>query len=153
MHSPTTTSMRPSSSDPSTPSPLSTFANRKAMSTTCTSRASEPKDNQSFYQMSSPHDNNAIPSDLELWRNPQDDISTFGKQATHSIAPFLARHIPEQYAPLGKQSFQQTHPDKSNTKFCYRHRPDLKCRRQANEPSMDQLQNVRPFEVHRHAIF
>ncbi|KAG8623858.1 hypothetical protein KVT40_008834 [Elsinoe batatas] len=72
-------------------------------------------------------------------------IPTASKHAEHAVAPFLAKHIPSQYNPLG-----HTHPSRveedqpaasSSTKFCYRHRPDLKCRRQANEPSMEQLQN------------
>ena len=76
-------------------------------------------------------------------------ISASSKQAGQSVAPFLAKHIPEQYAPggiapgggldLSSGSAKSKDP---NTKYCYRHRPDLKCRRQANEPSMDQLQHV-----------
>lgn len=64
--------------------------------------------------------------------------------AEQNVAPFLAKHIPEQYAPLGgsdKPKDLSGNPN-SNTKYCYRHRPDLKCRRQADEPSMDQLQHV-----------
>lgn len=61
------------------------------------------------------------------------------------ISPFLAKHIPLQYNPQGQGDKPQPAiaPDQSNTKFCYRHRPDLKCRRQVDEPSMDQLQSVR----------
>ena len=66
-------------------------------------------------------------------------ISTSPASASQAVAPFLTKHIPEQYAPRGQ-------PDSSNrdpsTKYCYRHRPDLKCRRQPNEPSMDMLQRV-----------
>jgi F-box/WD-40 domain protein MET30 len=69
-------------------------------------------------------------------------ISASSKQASQTVAPFLAEHIPEQYAPGGgwdsSGNAKQRDP---NTKFCYRHRPDLKCRRQVNEPSMEQLQN------------
>jgi F-box/WD-40 domain protein MET30 len=63
--------------------------------------------------------------------------------ADQNVAPFLAKHIPEQYAPLGQLKLDEPR-DKSNanSKYCYRHRPDLKCRRQADEPSMDQLQRV-----------
>ena len=64
------------------------------------------------------------------------------KQAGKMVAPFLAQHIPQQYNPLGSNPLPQNAPEKSNTKYCYRHRPDLKCRRQADEPSMEQLQNV-----------
>ena len=64
--------------------------------------------------------------------------------AGQTVAPFLAKHIPDQYAPLGIHDETRTLPEgSSNTKYCYRHRPDLKCRRQADEPSMEQLQKVR----------
>ena len=70
-------------------------------------------------------------------------ISATSKQAGRTVAPFLAKHIPDQYAPTGGGPDISTRGQKdSNTKYCYRHRPDLKCRRQANEPSMDQLQHV-----------
>ncbi|KAI9792159.1 MAG: hypothetical protein M1816_002699 [Peltula sp. TS41687] len=63
------------------------------------------------------------------------------KMAGDTIAPFLSKHIPEQYAPVGIQSEQTDLPAGNvNTKYCYRHRPDLKCRRQADEQSMKQLQ-------------
>lgn len=63
------------------------------------------------------------------------------KFADQTVAPFLIRHIPEQYAPLGGANGSQKDQTKdSNSRFCYRHRPDLLCRRQADEPSMDQLQ-------------
>lgn len=70
-------------------------------------------------------------------------ISSTSKAAGDTVAPFLARHIPEQYNPVGggRPSPAMTAADRE-TKFCYRHRPDLKCRRQANEPSMELLQNV-----------
>lgn len=64
------------------------------------------------------------------------------KLAGKNIAPFLARHIPEQYAPLGSQTGQPVAISSANSKYCYRHRPDLKCRRQADEPTMDKLQRV-----------
>ncbi|KKK12571.1 sulfur metabolite repression control protein [Aspergillus rambellii] len=60
--------------------------------------------------------------------------------ATENVAPFLARHIPEQYAPLGAQSILPAELSSANSKYCYRHRPDIKCRRQADEPTMDKLQ-------------
>jgi F-box/WD-40 domain protein MET30 len=83
-------------------------------------------------------------------------IPSNSKHAEQAIAPFLAKHIPTQYNPVGHLNphphptstdpdhdhHDHHHQDTSSTKFCYRHRPDLKCRRQANEPSMEQLQNV-----------
>ncbi|KAI7504396.1 WD40 repeat-like protein [Hortaea werneckii] len=89
-------------------------------------------------------------------------IPASSKHAEQTVAPFLSEHIPMQYNPVGghhapmhnQHAFHQQPADDSvyhhdpsppqdrtNTKFCYRHRPDLKCRRQANEPSMEQLQN------------
>ncbi|KAI9798715.1 MAG: hypothetical protein M1826_005663 [Phylliscum demangeonii] len=63
------------------------------------------------------------------------------KMAGETVAPFLAKHIPDQYAPMGNQLNGPRLPDGgSSTKYCYRHHPDLKCQRQADEPSMDQLQ-------------
>jgi F-box/WD-40 domain protein MET30 len=63
------------------------------------------------------------------------------KQIEKMITPYLAHHIPQQYNPLGGT------PDSApsvnaNTKYCYRHRPDLLCRRQADEPTMESLQEV-----------
>ncbi|KAI9815462.1 MAG: hypothetical protein M1827_002596 [Pycnora praestabilis] len=81
-------------------------------------------------------------------RTPKDKdtnitISSTSKLAGQNVAPFLAKHIPNQYAPLGAQAQLETVQTRSsNTKYCYRHRPDLKCRRQADEPSMEQLQNL-----------
>jgi hypothetical protein len=64
--------------------------------------------------------------------------------ASQAVAPFLTRHIPNQYAPLGNANGENTNaPKDPNSKFCYRHRPDMLCRRQADEPSMDKLQKVR----------
>lgn len=69
-------------------------------------------------------------------------LSVSSKHAGQTVAPFLARHIPDQYAPGGGVDATGNAKRKDpNTKYCYRHRPDLKCRRQANEPSMDQLQH------------
>lgn len=75
---------------------------------------------------------------------PSISISSTSKMAGQTVAPFLARHIPKQYAPLGSQRSTSDDSQKDpNTKFCYRHRPDVKCRRTADEPSMDNLQRVR----------
>ncbi|KAF2086356.1 putative E3 ubiquitin ligase complex SCF subunit sconB [Saccharata proteae CBS 121410] len=74
-------------------------------------------------------------------RSDSISISSNTKQVARTVRPFLAEHIPQQYNPLGNQPQPRRKMDASNTKYCYRHRPDLKCRRQANEPSMEQLQN------------
>jgi F-box and WD-40 domain protein MET30 len=68
------------------------------------------------------------------------------KHANQTVGPFLAKHIPAQYAPLGKagnpalQRFDPLKDPNPNSKFCYRHRPDTLCRRQADEMTMDKLQ-------------
>ena len=71
-------------------------------------------------------------------------IASTAKHAYQTVAPFLARHIPSQYAPLGNADAPNGHGfdplKENNSKFCYRHRPDMLCRRQADEPSMDKLQ-------------
>ncbi|KAL8739173.1 MAG: hypothetical protein Q9190_007883, partial [Brigantiaea leucoxantha] len=69
-------------------------------------------------------------------------IPATSEVAGRTVAPFLAKHIPNQYAPLGKVNPTARLADVNpNTKYCYRHRPDRMCRRQADEPSMDQLQH------------
>lgn len=57
------------------------------------------------------------------------------------MGPYLAQHIPAQYNPLGGGGEQHV-PANANTKYCYRHRPDMLCRKQADEPTMEQLQEV-----------
>ncbi|KAG9236720.1 WD40-repeat-containing domain protein [Amylocarpus encephaloides] len=78
--------------------------------------------------------------------DPTIALSSTDKVAGQTVAPFLARHIPEQYAPQGVRpqpnDASQKGPTKKNpnTKYCYRHRPDSKCRRTADEPTMEKLQ-------------
>ncbi|ELR06908.1 hypothetical protein VC83_05913 [Pseudogymnoascus destructans] len=67
-------------------------------------------------------------------------LASSNKIAGRAIAPFLARHIPAAYAPTGTAREGVEREKDPSTKFCYRHRPDLKCRRTADEPSMDHLQ-------------
>jgi hypothetical protein len=80
--------------------------------------------------------------------DPTISISSTTRIAGQTVAPFLAKHIPEQYAPLGVQEPADTKSTKDpNTKYCYRHRPDSKCKRTANEPSMENLQRVSMIEL------
>lgn len=70
------------------------------------------------------------------------------KFAGQTVAPFLARHIPEQYAPMGVTPQLSTTSRKDpNTKWCYRHSPDSKCRRTTDEPTMENLQWVRALSL------
>jgi F-box and WD-40 domain protein MET30 len=75
--------------------------------------------------------------------DPRITISSTSKMAGQTVAPFLAKHIPDQYAPLPKAQPATTSQKDPNTKYCYRHRPDSKCRRTADEPTMENLQRVR----------
>ncbi|KAH6654004.1 sulfur controller 2 [Truncatella angustata] len=64
-----------------------------------------------------------------------------------SVTPFLREHIPGLYAPIGKPDFPATINNSDNTKdpnskFCYRHRPDSKCRRAADESKMGAIQSA-----------
>jgi F-box/WD-40 domain protein MET30 len=78
-------------------------------------------------------------------RSHDDFTASKSKKMEQMITPYLAQHIPHQYNPLGGGSSSSdghdARPPTANTKFCYRHRPDLLCRRQADEPSMEQLQD------------
>lgn len=75
--------------------------------------------------------------------DPTITISSTSKLAGRTVAPFLAKHIPEQYAPFGPPQTTSISRKDPNTKYCYRHRPDSKCRRTADEPTMENLQRVR----------
>ncbi|KAF1995959.1 sulfur metabolite repression control protein-like protein SconB [Amniculicola lignicola CBS 123094] len=74
---------------------------------------------------------------------PKDEIfanRNTNKKLEKMITPYLTQHIPQQYNPLGGGQLPPNAAATANTKYCYRHRPDLLCRRQADEPSMEQLQ-------------
>lgn len=59
-----------------------------------------------------------------------------------TVTPFLREHIPGLYAPIGKPQNEETSKViNPNTRYCYRHRPDSKCRRAADEAKMVMIQN------------
>lgn len=68
-------------------------------------------------------------------------IQTNSKAAGQSVTPYLQKYVPQTYNPVGGQISRSPMTSKANTKYCNRHRPDIKCRRQADEPTMEQLQN------------
>lgn len=70
-------------------------------------------------------------------------IQASSKAAGQSVAPYLQKYVPQTYNPVGGHLSISKSPmtANANTKYCNRHRPDIKCRRQADEPTMDQLQN------------
>ncbi|KAI1185470.1 quinon protein alcohol dehydrogenase-like superfamily [Nemania serpens] len=62
---------------------------------------------------------------------------------SQSVTPFLREHIPTLYAPIGKPDLPSMVNLKNkdpNSKYCYRHRPDSKCRRAADESKMALIQ-------------
>lgn len=59
-----------------------------------------------------------------------------------TVTPFLKEHIPSIYAPVGKHQNEEIAREKEpNTRYCYRHRPDSKCRRAADEAKMVMIQS------------
>ncbi|KAK2823890.1 hypothetical protein FQN49_007517, partial [Arthroderma sp. PD_2] len=68
--------------------------------------------------------------------------SLFNATEGNSISPFLAKHIRDQHASRNRfaPADSSLPRRKADSKYCYRHRPDLKCRRQADEPTVDQMQ-------------
>lgn len=63
--------------------------------------------------------------------------------AGKTVSPFLKEHIPGLYAPIGKANDAVTDRNKDpNSRYCYRHRPDSKCRRAADESKMGTIQRV-----------
>ena len=108
-------------------------------------RLSPPQDDYQYLD-----DYNQYPRRDERDKEEQDremSISATSRHAGQNVATFLARHIPSQYAPLGGADTSHASRTRDpNSKYCYRHRPDLKCRRQADDSKMDQLQHVHfPF--------
>lgn len=102
------------------------------------------------------HDHDGLAGRVRQRREAENDVEaeekdalvhkTASKKLEKMIAPYLAHHIPQQYNPLGGNG-QQHVPITANTKYCYRHRPDMLCRRQADEPTMEQLQEVRSLPL------
>ncbi|KAJ5083906.1 hypothetical protein NUU61_008485 [Penicillium alfredii] len=72
--------------------------------------------------------------------NPTNTRDTLAELAKQNMAPFLAKHQPRQYAPLRSQVGAPSEHRPVNASYCYRHQPDSKCRRQADEQSKRQLQ-------------
>jgi F-box/WD-40 domain protein MET30 len=62
---------------------------------------------------------------------------------SQTVTPYLREHIPNLYAPISKPDNEEASKSKdSNSKFCYRHRPDSKCRKAADESKMGMIQRV-----------
>ncbi|KAJ5585580.1 E3 ubiquitin ligase complex SCF subunit sconB [Penicillium hispanicum] len=81
----------------------------------------------------------------EADRSPPGDASDsaadkLAELAKQNVAPFLTKYQPRQYAPLRSEDGTPSVPRSVNAGYCYRHQPDSKCARQADEQSMRQLQ-------------
>lgn len=84
--------------------------------------------------------------------NPSRLVNMSAQLLGKTVTPFLREHIPGIYAPIGKPEAQvppTLRQEKNpNSKFCYRHRPDAKCRRAADENKMVMIQSVSSFYFH-----
>lgn len=73
------------------------------------------------------------------------------QQMIKSVTPYLREHIPGLYAPVGNADnlalAAGSRNKDPNSRFCYRHRPDSKCRRAADESKMALIQSVRLVSV------
>lgn len=79
-------------------------------------------------------------------------ISNNTEIVEQTVTPLLDPRIPAQHLlpeasgdshKLIPSQAETSQTEKSKKSYCYRHRPGSKCRRQVDEPSMDQLQRVR----------
>lgn len=64
-----------------------------------------------------------------------------------TVTPFLKEHVPSLYAPISKiesstSALEPSTQKNFNSKYCYRHRPDSKCRKAADEDKMAMIQSV-----------
>jgi hypothetical protein len=135
---------RPSPRLPHTPSAAALNFSKAMPSSTIIELASSAGNSEDIEYGEPPSHDNCDVSEDEMDLN----LSSSTKFAGHTVAPFLAKHIPVQYAPLGGLVGPEDIAQKSpSTKFCYRHRPDLKCRRTADEPTMENLQRVSTFPL------
>ncbi|RGP72341.1 f-box and wd-40 domain-containing met30 [Fusarium longipes] len=131
----------------STSSPLPSTTNGDSLKVTDTDFDSEQLDDSSQQQ---PSKNNCDRhrSDQEI--NPR-LVKMPSELVGKTVSPFLKEHIPGLYAPFGKAAMPLSPPPTNNTtlvrkkdpnsKFCYRHRPDSKCRRAADESKMGFIQS------------
>ena len=85
-------------------------------------------------------------------RPEEDDHSRLDRMSADlvgkTVTPFLREHVPGLYAPVSKIDSSEKDESKTpsvdtNSRYCYRHRPDSKCRRAADESKMAKIQSVR----------
>ncbi|KAF2663942.1 putative E3 ubiquitin ligase complex SCF subunit sconB [Microthyrium microscopicum] len=67
-------------------------------------------------------------------------LASSSTTAEQNVSQFLAKHTPQTYNPQRTGSSTLARNMGSRPTYCNRHRPDSKCWRQANEPTMEELQ-------------
>lgn len=96
------------------------------------------------------HDQNTTittAADCDRRRPEEGDHSRMANMSSslvsQTVTPFLREHIPSNYAPISKVDSDDTSLSRDpNSMFCYRHRPDSKCRKAADENKMVMIQRV-----------
>jgi len=79
---------------------------------------------------------------------PASDRSAISISTSASlVAPFLSEHVPQHYhiqtdSDAPSPPAEDVVMTKSPSGYCYRHRPDMKCRKEADETAMQEIQNV-----------
>jgi len=82
------------------------------------------------------------PEEVERSRSLNSVTNMSSSLIGKTVTPFLREHIPSLYAPVGKHQNEEIAKEKEpNTRYCYRHRPDSKCRRAADEAKMVMIQS------------
>ncbi len=85
--------------------------------------------------------------------NTQSRLTMSSQLMSKTVTPFLKDHIPGLYSPLSKrgtiEGMERQNKD-PNSRYCYRHRPDIKCHRAADESKMvriqQELENLKPAD-------
>lgn len=87
-------------------------------------------------------------------RRPEEELEDKSRLANmpstlvgQALTPFLKEHVPNLYAPVSKIEASHSRDSSAlqksfNSKYCYRHRPDSKCRKAADEDKMAMIQTV-----------
>ncbi|KAK7756133.1 hypothetical protein SLS62_001725 [Diatrype stigma] len=138
-----------------------TMNQRESQHTTIDSNT--PRPSKTSFLATANDDPNSKPSKANCDRRrpeEEEDASRLPTMSQHltgqMVTPYLREHIPGIYAPIGKPDslamVNSTTKD-PNSKYCYRHRPDSKCRRAADQDKMALIQSVRlpadPCITHR----
>ncbi|KAK7403473.1 E3 ubiquitin ligase complex SCF subunit scon-2 [Neonectria punicea] len=149
-HAPVSSSSLISNSISSSPSALGSSVGTGPADSSPSMRLSDADLEQHRQQQPSKDNCDRTRSDEEI--NPR-LVKMSSALVGKTVSPFLKEHIPGLYAPIGKgrqlvgipsnasNSAPTVRKRDPNSKFCYRHRPDSKCRRAADETKMGFIQS------------